>query len=162
MTEIQAWEADSGRILPDDYKSFMVRHNGGFVFPEFFALNYPAGHAIYDELQQSTRIEDIFNWKMFEKENAFEINDWNPQEYVAVGAAIDGTILIRIAPDDHGAVRYWWRNNPVWDEPGGDEPTGRIADSFRDLLMNRLHEGSGPSSRWDRESYFQQAQRLDF
>ena len=78
-TDLQAWENRKGAILAPDYVTFLQRYNGGFIYPLAFFVTYPNDHPYFDEYDETTRLNYLYPWSQFEKDNDF-IQPWNQLE----------------------------------------------------------------------------------
>ena len=148
--EISDWEA-SGVALPEEYKSFLMKYNGGAIYPSYFDSGVPA--EVRDELDIEERpaVDILFNWQRFLLVNSGGGQDW---QHFMVGIGYDtNSSLIGISTDSRmlGSVVYWWRNlGNEWDLDDGPFPIGMIAPSFGSFLFGALQPAEhGMAHRWD-------------
>lgn len=158
---IAQWEAEYGLQLPPDYRIFLLRYNGGFVYPLKFPGGYPADHPYYEENNELTLLDCLYPWLEFLEHNGFK-QFWNQRQYASIGDSICGTVLIKLVEPDYGSVHSWWRNNEPWDSDEECITPGYIAPSFRVFIQETLREGDSMTSRWDQPDAFDEAREIRF
>lgn len=129
---IEAWEGSSGMRLPDDYRAFMTRYNGGRVYPLMFlhtarepgdAPN-PTEHFV-DPINDWER---VVAWRE-------ELGDRLPKESLVIGRD-PGLIelILSLREEDHGHVYSWVRNlGGAWSSSDNDYLCLQ-APSFREFI----------------------------
>ena len=109
---LDAWQTDAGLLLPDDYRTFLLRHNGGHPYPQKFQhtalepgdFDNPTEHYL-DPLYAW---EKVLGWSA-------ELGNRLPAACLAIGADAGLIeIVLSLRPEDHGAVYSWVRNWAVW------------------------------------------------
>ena len=157
---IAQWEAENRLTLPDDYKQFMLRYNGGGIFPEFFPTNYPDDHDFYNEMDEVMQFNYLYPWEELVEKNSYN-SDWNQTEFVTIGSAVPGDVLMRLAEPNRGSVHLWWRNNNAWDDEDDPPITGTIAHSLTAFLFEALHPVGEFGGRWHHPKTFERARKLE-
>jgi hypothetical protein len=109
---IAAWEHGANQRLPDDYRRFMLRYNGGRPYPNMFrhtALD-PDGFASPSE----AFVDPFYDWKRVESWSG-ELANRLPPKCLAIGADPGLLeIVLSLRDEDHGAIFSWVRNWGVW------------------------------------------------
>lgn len=143
--QLEAVEQHLGIHFPADYRSFMLRYNGGRTKPDGFAIAWLDGQAAGEDWKTST-----LSWLFFvsndPEENLLRMNGRTflgriPPGTVAVGRDAGGNlILLALAGPYQGKVLFWCRDYEDQDAkvPGYDN-VGVIADNFDDFLANKLY-----------------------
>ncbi|GIK67151.1 MAG: SMI1/KNR4 family protein [Chloroflexota bacterium] len=140
--DIQAVEQQLNIKFPDDYRRFLLAHNGGRPEPEIFLI---PDHPIPNQ-------SSILNWFYSIDPSDYYYNilkmvkvfaDRMPPEFIPIGCDPGGNqICLVVAGEDKGMI-FFWDHEQEMDE--GEPPTYDnlffIADSIDDLLNNRLSEG---------------------
>lgn len=129
---VATWERASGLRLPDDYRDFIVRYNGGRPYPLMFMHKArepgnepnPTEHFV-DSFSDWDRVVSLTN----------ELGDRLPRGCLAIGGD-PGLIelILSLRPADHGYVYSWVRNWGAWSSPENDYLCPQ-AQSFRDLVQ---------------------------
>lgn len=107
---IEAWERQTGLRLPDDYRRFMLRYNGGRPFPSVFRHTWSEG----DEMASAeTYLEPLYDRGHLVTWNA-ELGNRLPPDTLTIGAD-PGLIevLLSLRPHDHGMIYSWVRNRAI-------------------------------------------------
>lgn len=158
---IKAWEHASGMRLPDDYRAFMTRYNGGRVYPLMFmhtarepgdAPN-PTEHFV-DPVNDWDR---VVTWRE-------ELGDRLPSQCLVIGRD-PGLIelILSLRQEDHGHVYSWVRN---WGGPWSSSDNDYLclqASSFREFVEGLFENDDGDGREyWDMFSTEQEARRLEF
>ncbi|WEK05957.1 MAG: SMI1/KNR4 family protein [Candidatus Devosia phytovorans] len=158
---IEAWEHSSGMRLPNDYRAFMTRYNGGRVYPLMFRHTArepgdepnPTEHFL-DPLNDWHR---VVTWRE-------ELGDRLPMESLVIGRD-PGLIelVLSLRPHDHGHVYSWVRNHGgTWSSPENDYLCLQ-APSFRTFVESLYEDEDGDGhDYWDMQSGEPEACRLDF
>ena len=139
--EIRDVEQKFGIQFPEQYRQFLLQHNGGHPEPNVFAVPgdpIPGQSSMLEWFYciDSTDVNHIERMILTFRERM-------PSECIPIGCDPGGNqICLVISGDDAGKIFYWDHEEEA-DE--GDPPTYRnmylIADSFIDLINNKLSEG---------------------
>jgi hypothetical protein len=109
---ISGWEHATGLRLPDDYRGFMFRYDGGRPYPNMFrrvALVPHEGECLSEHF-----LDPFFNWDRVVTWSK-ELGNRLPPESLAIGADPGLVeIVLSLRRDDYGAVYSWVRNWGVW------------------------------------------------
>lgn len=145
---IANWEAQNVP-LPAGYKRFMLKYDGGFIYPDMFRLNVDDPDDWLEDVDDPTQLNTIDSWKTFVERNARKDEIYS-NTHVVIGSDItSNSILIDISGEHPGSVVFWYRNNDSWDEDDGPVPIGILAPSFEVFLKETLFaRPDGPDSRW--------------
>lgn len=147
--ELSHWEA-AHVALPEDYKRFLIKYNGGSIYPSDFYTGLSAEVADKFDVDKHTTVSILFDWQDFLATNAGGTRDWQ-HFMLAIGHDIGaGLIGISTAPETLGSVVYWSLDlSNKWDLDKGPIPIGAIAPSFSSFLFEALHSEHGVAFRWD-------------
>lgn len=141
--DIEAWEASEGLRLPDSYRAFMRKYNGGRVHPRLFrtAAAWSGMLGPYSPEDDVTYVDVILRWARVE-------SHWRGETYgrhaIPPGhllfAETPGSIqlLMSLAPENHGEISCWIHSTDIW---GTDRNTRvfPLASGFAEFL-NGLFE----------------------
>lgn len=126
----------------------MNKYNGGLIYPYIFHHNVDDPDDWLDDIDETVELSHIYSWEQFIKEQSYVGLDWRV-DFVSVGEDITGNlILLRIADDDFGGIYFWYHNNDSWDHDDGPVPIGKVAPSFKNLLLEVLFSDDEPDVRW--------------
>lgn len=160
---ISAWESEN-ITLPKDYKTFILKYNGGAVYPLEFNNNIDLDVADENDIETLVSVDVLFDWNEFQQKNSSNIGDWS-RKMVAIGYDVTSSLIgISIEPDTNGSIVYWWRNSEGWDEEDdGPLPFGIIANNFREFIFEKLFisEGGG-HPRWQLPKDLETARVVEF
>ncbi len=141
---IEAWEQAFGMRLPDDYRNFMTRYNGGRVYPLIFTHTAREPGGAPDKTEHF--VDPIDDWEGVVARRA-ELADRLPYGTLVIGSdpgLIE--IILSLRPHDHGHVYSWVRNfGGNWSSPDNDYLCLQAA-SFREFI-------EGLSENSDRDGY---------
>lgn len=159
---VALWEAPTGCCIPKSYRDFMVRYNGGRVFPALIEVAVP--DAMWAAVDKQTWCDPFLNWDMaMERWNGEIFGESTPKGLFFVaedGFGLD--FLMSLRPQDHGKIYCWQRGQDVWGQPGNDDTQLYLqAEDFTDLF-NQLYETPEEDafSFWKRVNYDIIAQNL--
>lgn len=145
---VTAWERELGLRLPEDYRNFLLRFDGGYPYPNFFdSALIRAGVVVSSE----TLMVVEFFYSLAEGQA-----HWNKASYGAgtppgmafIGSEPGGTeVLMSLRPQDFGVIYLWYHSTNIWGTDGNDDSAlYRQADSFNDFLVSLFDTA-------DREGY---------
>lgn len=110
---ISSWEHAKGLRLPDDYRGFMTRYNGGRPYPNMFR------HTALDtqgfENPSEHVLDPLYGWDHVVTWSN-ELGNRLPPESLAIG--VDPGLLeivLSLRMRDYGAIYSWVRNWGVWE-----------------------------------------------
>ncbi|WID95362.1 SMI1/KNR4 family protein [Bosea vestrisii] len=128
VSAISTWERDTGLRLPDDYRGFMLRYDGGRPYPLMF--RHTALEAEGFENPTEHYLDPLYSWRRVASWNR-ELGNRLPPGCMSIGA--DPGLLeiaLSLRDEDHGAIYSWVRNWGAW----GSEDNSYLclqAPSFR-------------------------------
>ncbi len=145
---LSAAEQALGVQLPDEYRGFMLAHNGGRPEPDGFDISWRPEQASAAAAGRRALLSWFFSIYEQREENLLVANQVDfrgrlPAGTLAIGRDPGGNLLLlRTAGPRRGELLYWLREGEVEE---GQAPTednvGFVADSFDDFLAHRLHAG---------------------
>jgi hypothetical protein len=109
---LSRWEQETGLRLPDDYRRFLIRYNGGRPYPNLF--RHSARDA--DGAQNPTEhfVDPLYGWDRVVPWSS-ELANRLPPGSLAIGADPGLLeIVLSLRPEDHGAIYSWLRNRAAW------------------------------------------------
>ncbi|MGH0004278.1 SMI1/KNR4 family protein [Pseudovibrio ascidiaceicola] len=144
---ISKWEAETQITLPEDYKAFMVKYNGGRVYPCLFKHNVPQELWQMDD-DIEVLLDSIFRWQyaLERRGDRLEFNEI-PEKSLIIGTDPGGTELgLSMEENSFGKVYLiYFAVGPEDDEPV--MRTSLLANSFREFVFDKLYENA------DRDGY---------
>ncbi|MCF6253009.1 MAG: SMI1/KNR4 family protein [Methylococcaceae bacterium] len=132
--EIEQFEALIGQILPDDYKQFLLLHNGGTPKPAGFYFT------LKDNQPEMAMVAWFLALYEGEDENItddfYSFKDRIPNNMLAVARDPGGSlILLGLQGDNKGKVFFWLRELEAEDgEPATYDNVAFVANSFNEFL----------------------------
>jgi hypothetical protein len=128
---VVTWEQANKFRLPEDYRRFILKFNGGSVYPRIFSFTVSGEGGVSSE--QEELLDRIYSWDLV-LANACTYKAALPTGYLVV-AETPGVIeiLLSVSQEQFGAIFAWSRTSHVW---GGDTNNAiwRVANSFSDFL----------------------------
>ncbi len=104
---LMEWEERRGILLPTDYRSFLLKTNGGALRPNTFDLVLPKKR-IVDKVHAVVR---LFDWIEVLEESQEEIKQplrTLPTGYIAIGVtSTELTLLLSISRPNFGTIDVW-------------------------------------------------------
>lgn len=144
---LEAAEQALGVSLPDDYRAFLLKYNGGQVEPDGFAITWRPGQreAMVGAASMVSWLFAVYDGR---HENLLRMNQVTfkgrlPPGTIAIGRDPGSNLLLlRTTGPRYGEVLYWLMETEARTEDGeppSEDNVGFVADSFDDFLQNRLH-----------------------
>ena len=141
--DISRWEQQTRRKLPGAYRRFMLRFNGGRVYPRLFRHNVPMER--YPSTEPVTMVDPFYPWADVESHWRGDIyGRGTPPEMLTIGCDAGGLeILLSARREDFGHVFCWPHTRNIWGTDGNTE-IWHQADSFEAFLesLYDLPDGS--------------------
>lgn len=154
---IAAWEEREALALPEDYRAFMLRYNGGRIYPRMFrtpaALQGMLGP--HESTSDLSYVDPIHAWSTVEAH-------WHGQVYgkavppghlVIAGTPGDIQLLMALTPPERGQIRAWLHSTDTW----GTDRNLRVwplASGFGEFLDSLSDdEARSDYRRWRRPIY---------
>lgn len=139
LERLNAVEARIGARLPEQYRSFLLKYNGGRPVPSGFAYTHPTGSyadslvdwflAIYDGPND--------NWESYYRIYKIDAKRL-PDELIPIAHDPFGNLVcISVGREDYGTVCFWdhvHESDFASGEPATSPNVHRIADTFDELL----------------------------
>ncbi len=156
---IQIWERDNGVQLPNDYRSFMTRYDGGRVYPLMF--RHTAREPGDAPNPTEHFVDPFYDWGRVVTWRA-ELGDRLPKQCLVVGGD-PGLIelVMSLRQDDYGHIYSWVRNfGGPWPSPDNDYLCLQ-ASAFREFVEGLFENADGDGrDYWDMFSEGQEPLRL--
>jgi len=138
--DIQIFERANNIVLPNDYKKFLIKYNGGEPVYSLFKLNRELGTIVVNTLyglNTQEKYDDI-------AEQIQTYSNRISNQFIPIGDDPGGNqIVLGISGDFKGKVYFWDHNteleNNEFIENKLPENMYKLADSF-DEFMNKLEE----------------------
>jgi len=120
-----------GARLPDDYSSFLLRHNGGRADASAFDFVDSTGEKTSSRVDWFFGIADDDSYGL--SANADDYNDRVPQGFCPIGSDPFGNVIVLcVSSNDFGSVWFWDHENEQ-EEPDLSNMS-RVAGSFTEFL----------------------------
>jgi hypothetical protein len=115
LAAIAAFEELINAKLPEDYKIFLLKHNGGHPIMDTFDLQEPIN-------EFSHRVGVAWFYALYEGD-ACNLRLWFqstrdrlPEEYIPIGYDYGGTLCLVVKGEKYGSVYYCTDNWSAWSE----------------------------------------------
>lgn len=139
---LQTFEADTGLALPDDYRAFLIKHNGGTPVACRFEIA---------DLREDAQVDYLYGldrpgWGNLEQ----KLKTWRremPDGFLVIGHDPGGAYLILGTADEYAGKVYFWDHQHRSLKSSREHNTYPLADSFT-AFMESLVPVDAPS-RWD-------------
>jgi len=147
-SDLLAWETSAGDRLPGDYRSFMLRFNGGSLRPFAFELGIPD----WNFTDKVHALNHLFDWAEVGKRSQWTLEPALrniPPDRLAIGATTSElTLALSTDPSRFGAIDAWVRDTfNVWGE-GGNTRVVPVAPSFTAFLAMLRDSADAYHSFW--------------
>ncbi|MEJ6402217.1 SMI1/KNR4 family protein [Yoonia sp. 2307UL14-13] len=152
---IAGWEA-ANITLPEAYRAFMLRYNGGAIYPLEFEITINEDAADMLDIPAESGVDILFDWNTFQQTNT-QTQPW--RDYmIAIGYDTTSSI---IGLGSDGRVLYWWRNLAnEWEvEDDGPYPVGVLGNDFQGFIED-LSGDTAP--RWNLPGDLDNAMKIEF
>jgi hypothetical protein len=137
--DIEAWEKAEGILLPESYRKFMLRYNGGRVYPRLFRTKAEIGHMMgpYVCQDEETFCEVIYDWAFVERiyTGKYYAKGVPPKHIAFASAPMRIELLMALNSKNYGRIYAWIRSTNDWGTDGNDE-IFPLARSFPEFLLN--------------------------
>jgi hypothetical protein len=137
--DIDAWEKHEGLFLPESYRKFMLRYNGGHVYPRMFHSEAGLGMMLGPYVCQSDEMycDLILPWASVKDHWCGEIYGKGVPPKHLVFAETPGSIqlLMALTPENYGRVYSWIHSSWDWGEEGNNL-IFPLANSFLEFLSS--------------------------
>jgi hypothetical protein len=145
-SDVQAAEQALGVQFPSDYRAFLLRVNGGYPEPDGLRIYWAPGQVCGEDWRTTAMSwfyeisdSDVCN---LVTTNRIDFAGRLPPGTLAIASDAGGNQLLLAFSGPHaGQVLLWIKDHEASDgETPGYDNVGVVADSFADLLQNRLTE----------------------
>ncbi len=158
--EIENWEKKFKFSLPEDYRAFLIRYNGGSPYPRKYKhgiVSLAAGP--YEDQSNETYIDAFLSWEGVESHWRGETYKKGiPPGYLLIGVT-PGEIQILMNIDSYkGQIVSWYHSTSPWGT-GRNTEFYPIANSFTDFLSN-LYGDEEDFEAWNLPIYDDLAKEL--
>ena len=132
---VRALEARLGRCLPDDYREFLLRHNGGRPEPRLFRIPKRGGAYTNSTVDWFLSLHDGQNSNL--EKDLHTLRDRIPPDTLPIADDPFGNVIL-IGLHDHqrGKIYFWDHEEEPESQPDWSNVV-QIADSF-DQFMREL------------------------
>jgi SMI1 / KNR4 family (SUKH-1) len=147
--DIAAWEAKTGRRLPDVYRRFMTTYNGGRIYPSRFKVLMPA--EAWGMENFNTWCDPLYRWETAVAHWAgATYYDSTPPDFFFIGCNPGGMeILMSLRGKDHGKVYTWLGSNQPWGSEDNTEANiYPQADNFTAFLAQMFETPEGDAMKY--------------
>lgn len=149
-SDIERWEQETGYKLPPDYRKFMIRFNGGRVFPRRFHTRLAKGPiGPYDNESDITYVNPISSWKSVESHWREETYGTGiPPQHLAIASAPGAIqLLMSLDPENYGKIFAWCHTRTPRGEEGNNilDP---VASDFTTFLKSLFSGGDEDFTSW--------------
>ncbi|KZL24352.1 SMI1 / KNR4 family protein [Pseudovibrio sp. WM33] len=162
--KIKNWEVEKKVILPEDYKQFLTKYNGGHIYPLLFKSPVP------EELWGAPDDDDVifdpvFDWDYAIERSCDNFNDARrPKSSLPVGSDPGGLEVV-ISLEQKSLGKVYLIHFGVG--PDDEEPVMRaylLANSFREFVFEKLYENADKDGYdyWYRPGIEQHSVDLEF
>jgi hypothetical protein len=145
--ELESWEAREGLLLPDPYRTFMLRYNGGHVYPRIFRTEAAMfGSSTPYPASDETYVDRIHSWTSVE-------SHWFGETYGPGAVPADHLLfadtpgyvqlLMAVRGQDRGKIYAWIHTRAHWGTEGNTY-IFPLADGFSEF-MNSLYDDADRS-----------------
>jgi hypothetical protein len=141
---IEDWERANNLKLPEDYRQFMIRYNGGRVFPRLFKHRMePLKAGLYVDETGETFLDLIFSWETVEAHwQKRTYGEGVPPGHLVIGDSPGGIqVLMSVGPANSGTIVSWYHSNSRWGTEDNTK-TYFLADSFAEFLRALYDNGT--------------------
>jgi hypothetical protein len=150
--DIARWEHDTKQKLPDGYRRFMLKFNGGRVYPRLFRYKVPLER--YPSNEPVTMVDPFYDWAYVEAHWRGEVyGKGTPPDMLIIGTNPGGLqILLSLRPVDRGHIFCWPHTSNFWGTEGNTQ-VWHQADSFETFLESLYDEPDGSDYAFWREPF---------
>jgi hypothetical protein len=161
--EISSWERVQGITLPKDYRDFLVRYNGGKVYPRMFKHkmgSLQAGPFIDDS--GVTYLDLLYPWETVEMHwQGKTYGQGVPSRHLVIGENPGGIqVLMSLLQHDKGSIYSWFHSRTPWGKVGNTEKY-LLANSFSEFLTG-LYDDGNDYDDWHIPLYDTLARELEY
>jgi SMI1-KNR4 cell-wall len=135
-TKITEWETASGYRFPEDYRTFMLRYDGGRPYPNTFKVAVPPN--LWDMAEDLTYVDPLYSWDFSRAlQDKTTYYEGTPNGFWFIGCDPGGLeLLLSLRAKDYGRVYSWRGTYNAWGTAGNDDTTVYLqAGSFERFLF---------------------------
>lgn len=150
--DIEKWESEAGLRLPPGYRDFMLRFNGGHVYPRIFRrplAAVPFNMAMLPPPTEENYVDLIFNWAYVESHWRGETYGKGvpPQHLVFADTPGPIQLLIALNIQDFGKIFTWYHSSNIWGTDGNDTVFFQ-AEDFSSFMRSLVDENGKDYENW--------------
>ncbi len=135
-SEIDEFEKKIGKKLPNEYKEFLIKNNGGYPTEIMFTPNFiEINPFTLEKLNQATDVERFFslNEVSFEYEDILD-ESYIPPEYIPFARTSFGNLFLICVDLGKKYGSIYFANHDLFDSNNNCFNISKITDSFTDFL----------------------------
>ncbi|MDD0839519.1 SMI1/KNR4 family protein [Curvibacter sp. HBC61] len=163
--DIERWEGETGLRLPAGYRDFMLRFNGGRVYPRMFhgpQAPWPPGSARAPRPTVASYVDLIFDWACVESHWRGETYGEGvpPQHLVFADTPGPVQLLMALDAQHHGQIVTWHHSANAWGTDGNDTVHFQASD-FGSFLKSLVDEDGSDHDAWHLPIYDRLAREFE-
>lgn len=131
--DVARWEQRTGLHLPKDYRQFLLKFNGGSIYPRLF--KHRSSELPIQSNSSEEIVDRLYRWDQVEKlHDGDSYGKGIPPGYLCI-AETPGLleILVSCNATDHGMIYGWRRSSASWGT-GSNAMKDLLASSFTSFL----------------------------
>lgn len=138
--KIEEWESRTSKKVPDDYKAFMSRYDGGRIYPLIFDRKIPP--EVYSMGEPGTFLNMFYPWETVTGIwNGDIFDNQTPPDMIVIGSSPGGIeVLLSLDAASYGQIFLWLHSQDAW----GSESNMKAwpqAESFRAFVESLYENG---------------------
>ena len=146
LEEIEEFEKLIGATLPDDYKQFLLKHNGGHPVVESFDLIEPINE--FNPIIGVSWFYALYEGDVSNISREFKLSrDRLTDEYIPIAYNSGGEICIVVRGDKYGRVYYLTTNWSYWKEEELNY-LHLVSNSFTEFINGLYHADLEKDNTW--------------
>jgi hypothetical protein len=161
--DVELWEKENRIKLPPDYRNFILRFNGGCVYPRQFRTPLAIGPVgPYFCESDVTYIDLILDWKSVEMHWKGETYGEGVPPMHLVIAETPGSIqlLMALTDDNYGKIYSWCHSTNTWGTDSNDV-THFQSNDFQSFLKSLIDQDGSDFENWQRPIYNKLARNFE-
>ena len=130
QADIDDFETSLGESLPVEYRSFLLKSNGGVPDPSWFPTNegYDDDISHFLAINSANQAADMSAQREYYRR-------WIAPRFLPIAICGGGDVLcICLSGDDRGSIHYWNHELGWYDDEPSEKSLSRLADRLSDFL----------------------------